>query len=220
MATNTIPKAKAVIADLSTVADQIEASQESDKGTQQIVKSLRGIEDRILGLKGSIVESNIADDEKVLDIVSEISRWADELSPAETLTWDAETVTTKLNLLASMDELGFLSDEESEEFEIVNERLSAIRSRRRSTSTPQAAIEGKAYRVSIMAGEDKVANQAGNKASSVPNLKAAVKRYLESNGIEFTDEMSVGVGSAIKQVVDMEAPTAEFGGMVITAISE
>jgi hypothetical protein len=225
MATATVPAVKPgpMLDELVTIADQVEAASTKDSSEKGLAKSLTVMVERLTAAKDSIakVDDTEAGPQEALDyITNTLSTWSGLLNPAAaTELWDADKVSAQLNLLGSMQQLGYLSEDEVKVLDNVGERLSAIRSRRRTPAKPQPIDPSKPAKVLIAVEADgsKVAQQAGNTPTAIQNLRASAKRFIEkATSQKMTAEELEGVTKAITAVVNDGSDEQHFGGLVFT----
>lgn len=212
-----------IIDELEIIAQQNEAGKGQSNEDRASKRSLMAMSDKLDSLTERLSDAGISD-EDVSNVVEQLAYWAEVILPTAEITWDRETVTTKLSILNGFTALGYLTDEQSEQVTSIKDRL-AIRkgaTGERSSRTEQPPIEGRPAFITITDESGNVfSKQKGNVQTSASNIKNRVASYLKSKtGEDMPDEVSKAVISVIKTVVEGTETKATFSGLTFTAVSE
>lgn len=216
MATKSKPfDATAALTECEGIVVQLKAAAERDKGQAKVGKVVSTFGDYLVTHKEEILTLGEYTEDQWSNLSTELFALGAKIAPEAQVTWSKEQLNETLEKLHAMEVLGLLSDEDADRAVKVTEELTSLRkgggTGTRGERKEQPVIEGRPYeRVRIEKIDDhaKVAEQAGNKANSGPNLKTAVVKYLTNNSVTVTDEMGNEIAAAIKSVIEDGKPEA------------
>lgn len=197
------------LAHLETIASQLDAAKDVNKeGKQASIQFARMGEKVSEWFKEN--QENIDLESTLIDTtVMVLERIASYLNPIAAVGWTKTDLDTAVEKVRAMLTLGLYDESEQDRVQGVITTLASFSTpgtrQPRGQGTP---IEGRPELVTItpMPTEanpvpQAITKQAGNRATSVGNLKSALIGWLTKAGVEVTDRQKDAIGEAVKSVV-------------------
>jgi hypothetical protein len=145
-----------------------------------------------------------------------LSGFANVLNPIADMTWTKDGVKESIEKVRAAMVLGILDGDDAL---IANDVITSLSEAAKGsghggtrTRNEQPDIEGRPLVIRVLDTEGiQVSKQAGNKATSVGNIKAAIVRWLDKNGVTVTESQDALIKEAVRESVVNGKPEVAVG---------
>lgn len=214
---NTTP----VLVELRRIVAQLEAAKDVNNETRSLSVAFAKAA-QLMDSWAPLIGADFMSREEMDEAAARYDRISKAFSPLADVDWTKDSLASLVEQAKAMQTLLVFTPPESEEVGKLLERLPILTrtggSAPRNTQ-PDIAGRPRIVRVTMVDGT-KVSEQAGNKQTSLGNIKMQLVNYLRKNGVEPTEAEVKEITEGLRQVITGKQADASLAGIATASAVE